>query len=266
MSDRITYELDGPVARITLTQPGKLNAFSLAMVDELRELVQQAANDTAVVGLVITGAGRGFCSGLDVADLSDAVSAGSSGQERARVDEMPGLFSWLLTCDKPVIAAVNGVAAGAGLVLALMADIRIASTVAAFTTVFSKRGLTAEHGISWILPRLVGPSRALDLLWTSRKIDAAEAYRIGLVDSLAEPENLLTAANAYVAELAENVSPASVRDTKRLVYAHMGIGYDAAFRDAEEVRLASLDRVDATEGAEAFIEKRPPSFPRLGRD
>ena len=131
---------------------------------------------------------------------------------------MPGLFTWLLSIPKPVIAAVNGVAAGGGFVLAVMSDLRIASTAGSLTTIFSKRGLIAEHGTTWILPRLVGAGAALDLLWSSRKIDAAEAHRIGLVQQVVEPDALLAAARQYIVDLAENVSPASLADTKRLVY------------------------------------------------
>jgi enoyl-CoA hydratase/carnithine racemase len=145
-----------------------------------------------------------------------------------------------------------------------MSDIRIASSAATFTSIFSKRGLIAEHGTSWVLPRLVGAGAALDLLWSSRRIDAAEASRIGLVQQVVEPEELLEAARAYVVELATNVSPASMADTKRLVYRHLGVGYPEALQEADEVQYQALDRIDAKEGAAALIEKRPAAFPRLG--
>jgi enoyl-CoA hydratase/carnithine racemase len=145
-----------------------------------------------------------------------------------------------------------------------MADIRIASTAGSFTSIFSKRGLIAEHGTTWIVPRLIGAGAALDLLWTSRKIDAHEAHRIGLVHDVVEPDELLTAARQYVVDLAENVSPASLADTKRLVYRQLGIGYEDALRETDEVQYAALDRIDAKEGAAALLEKRLPSFPRLG--
>jgi enoyl-CoA hydratase/carnithine racemase len=145
-----------------------------------------------------------------------------------------------------------------------MADIRIASTAGSFTSIFSKRGLIAEHGTTWIVPRLVGAGAALDLLWTSRKIDAHEAYRIGLVQQVVEPDDLVAAARRYVVDLAENVSPASIADTKRLVYRDLGVGYEDALREIDEVQYAALDRIDAKEGAAALLEKRGPSFPRLG--
>lgn len=259
----VLYEVDGEVATITLNRPDKLNAFSMATIDRIRAAVEQAAADPEVVGIVITGAGKGFCAGLDASELGDAVAAGSSGNADADA-ELPGLFSWLLAVDKPVVAAVNGVAAGGGFVLAALADVRFASSAAWFTTVFSKRGLIAEHGTSWILPRLVGPGRALDLLWTSRRVNADEALRIGLVEYVVEPAALLASAQEYVRMLATSVSPAAMRDTKHMVYRHLGLDLDTAFRDAEGYRLASLDRPDATEGVQSFVERRPPRFERLG--
>jgi enoyl-CoA hydratase/carnithine racemase len=257
----IRYEVDDPVALITLDRPDKLNALTYQMLADIREAVDAAAADPAVVGIVITGEGRGFCSGLDAAALGQTTTAGSS--SRRKVEGVPGMFTWLLEIPKPVIAAVNGVAAGGGFVLAVMADIRIASTAGSFTTIFSKRGLIAEHGTTWIVPRLVGTGAALDLLWTSRRIDAEEAHRLGLVQQVVEPHDLLAATRRYVVDLAENVSPASLADTKRLVYGHLGTGYDDALREIDDVQYAALDRIDAKEGAAALLEKRPPAFPRL---
>jgi enoyl-CoA hydratase/carnithine racemase len=257
----VRYEVDEPVALITLDRPEKLNALTYPMLASIRAAVEEAARDRRVVGIVVSGAGRGFCSGLDAGALVEVTKAGSS--TRRQSDGVPGMFTWLLSIPKPVVAAVNGVAAGGGFVLAAMSDIRIASTAASFTSVFSKRGLIAEHGTTWILPRLVGAGAALDLLWSSRRIDAAEAYRLGLVQQVVDPDALLGAARAYVADLAENVSPASMADTKRLVYHHLGIGYPEALRETDDVQYAALDRVDAREGAAALVEKRAPHFPRL---
>ena len=173
------------------------------------------------------------------------------------------MFTWLLEIPKPIVAAVNGVAAGGGFVLAVMSDIRIASTAASFIS-FPRRGLIAEHGTTWIVPRLIGAGSALDLLWTSRQVDAAEAHRLGLVQQVVEPDQLLPAARRYVTDLAENVSPASLADTKRLVYRHLGVGYEEALDETDDVQYAALDRVDAKKGAAALIERRSPSFPRLG--
>ena len=259
----IRYEVDDPVAVITLDRPETLNALTYPMLAAFRQAVDEAATDPRVVGIVVTGEGRGFCSGLDASALAQTTDAGSSAKPKGD-GGVPGLFTWLLEIPKPVIAAVNGVAAGGGFVLTVMADLRIASTSASFTTIFSKRGLIAEHGTSWILPRLVGTGAALDLLWSSRRIDANEAHRLGLVQQVVPPDELLDAARAYVRDLAANVSPASLADTKRLVYRHLGVGYEDALREADVVQYAALDRVDAKEGVAALIEKRPPDFPRLG--
>ena len=265
MYEDVIYEVDDPVATITLNRPEKLNAFTTRTLNEMRDAVDRAVADPAVVGIVVTGAGRGFCAGLDSAQLSATATAGSSSKPPAS-DDVPGLFTWLLAADKPVIAAINGVAAGGGFVLAVMSDVRIASTAATFTSIFSKRGLIAEHGTTWIVPRLVGAGNALDLLWTSRRIDAAEAHRMGLVQHLAEPDDLLATARQYVVDLAEQVSPASMRDTKRLVYRHLGIPYEDALEETEVVQYEALDRIDAKEGSTALLEKRPPAFPRLGAE
>ena len=263
----IAVEVADPVADIRLDRPEKLNAFTYHTLTEIQRAVEAAAADPAVVGIVITGSGRGFSAGLDSQTLAETTADGGRALRAERRDEtdIPGLFTYLLSVPKPVIAAINGVAAGGGLVLAAKCDVRFASTAASFTTVFLKRGLIAEHGMSWLLPRLVGPGRALDLLWTSKRIDAAEAYRIGLVDYLCEPEELIERARAYVRELAANASPMTIADTKRLVYAHLGAAYPDAFREADAAQWVALERPDAAEGAQALLEKRQAKFERLGQ-
>lgn len=261
----ILVELADPVAVIRLNRPDKLNALTYPMLAELRAAVDAAAANPAVVGIVITGEGRGFCPGLDAAVLAATTVSGRGARAEAPAsEELPGLFTYLLDIRKPVIAAVNGVAAGGGFVLAALCDVRFASTEASFTSIFTKRGLVAEHGTTWIVPRLVGVGRALDLLWTSRRIDAAEAERIGLVEYVVAPDALVAAATAYVAELADTVSPEAIADTKRMVYAHAGLGYPEALRDVDEVQWRAVARSDAREGANALIERRPPRFARLG--
>jgi enoyl-CoA hydratase/carnithine racemase len=258
----LLVEIDDPVCTITLNRPATLNALTYPMLAAFREAVDAAARDPRVVGIVVTGAGRGFCSGLDASVLQATTTAGSS--TRPKTDDVPGLFTWLLSIPKPIISAVNGVAAGGGFVLTAMSDLRIASTAGSFTTIFSKRGLIAEHGMTWLVPRLLGVGNALDLLWSSRKIDAAEAHRVGLVQQVVEPDDLLAACRRYIVDLAENVSPASLADTKRLVYEGFGVQYPEALEVIDTVQYAALDRIDAKEGAAALIEKRAPSFPRLG--
>jgi enoyl-CoA hydratase/carnithine racemase len=264
MSDQILYEVSDPVATIRLNRPDKLNALTYPMLRALREAVDAAAEDPRVVGLVITGEGRGFCAGLDASVLAETSAAGSGSRPREAPGELPGLVSYLLRVPKPVIAAVNGPAAGGGFVLAALCDVRFASTQASFTTVFSKRGLVAEHGTSWILPRLLGAGRALELLWSSRRVSAEEALRIGLVEFVTEPVELVARAQGFVRELAANVSPGSLRETKRLVYDHFGLGYEAALRDADAAQWRAIDHPDALEGARSYLEKRPPRFARIG--
>lgn len=278
--DDVLVEVVDPVAVIRLNRPEKLNALTHPMLQRFRAAIDAAAADPAVVGIVVAANGRGFCSGLDASvlaattaagDDARAGAAGTAGTASPAPDpaEIPGLFTYLLAVPKPVIAAIDGVAAGGGLVLAAMCDVRFAGPDASFTTIFLKRGLVSEHGTSWVLPRLLGPGRALDLLWSSRRIDAAEAARIGLVEHLVDAAtpggpDVVDAARAYVTALAANASPEAMADTKRLVYAHLGLGYPEALRDADQVQWAAVARSDAAEGAAALIERRAPQFRRLG--
>ncbi len=254
-----------PSPRSRLNRPETLNALTLPMLAAFREAVESAARDPQVVGIVITGAGRGFCSGLDASVLQATTTTGSS--SRPTSDDVPGMFTWLLSIPKPVISAVNGVAAGGGFVLTVMSDLRIASTAGSFTTIFSKRGLVAEHGTTWIVPRLIGTGAALDLLWSSRKIDAAEAHRLGLVQQVVEPDDLARRGTAVrrrprrerVARLARRHQAPRLRGLRRDAIPTRSTTIDG-------VQYAALDRVDAKEGAAALIEKRPPNFPRLRAD
>jgi enoyl-CoA hydratase/carnithine racemase len=260
----IELTIDDPVAVLRLNRPDKLNAFTYDTLREIRAAIDECAADARVVGIVITGNGRGFCAGLDAATLA-AVTSAPAAPRAEESDALPGIFSYLLQVPKPVICAINGVAAGGGLILALMSDVRIASSAASFTTVFLKRGLIAEHGSSWLLPRLVGVGRALDLLWMSDRIDADAALRFGLVESVVAPDALMQTACDYVRRLAVTSSPAAVAETKRLLYRHLGTGYVEALREADASQWKFVGAPDAREGAAALIEKRQPKFARLGR-
>ncbi len=267
MSDYTDIELtiEDPVALIRLNRPGRLNAFTYHTLAEIRHAVDTAVADRRAVGIVFTGNGRAFSAGLDAEVLADVTSRDAPPENtRQDSDELPGIFTYLLEVPKPVIAAINGVAAGGGLILALMSDLRLASREASFTTVFLKRGLISEHGSSWLLPRLVGVSSALDLLWMSDRIDAATAREMGLVDRVVEPWDLLGAARRYLERLAETSPPAAIAETKRLVYRHLGTTYEQAVREAEISQNRFVTAPDAVEGARAFMEKRPPRFRRLG--
>ncbi|MGH1504302.1 MAG: enoyl-CoA hydratase-related protein [Acidimicrobiales bacterium] len=265
----VTLDIDDPVAVVTLRRPDKLNAFTHPMLRALEQAVADAADDRRVVGIVITAEGRGFSAGLDADALAAASAAASNGDEGANTpppsgEHRPGLFSYLLETPKPIIAAVNGVAAGGGFVLAAKCDLRFAAASASFVTVFSKRGLIAEHGLSYLLPRQVGLGDALDLLWSSRRLDAAEAKELGFAQRVVGDDDLLDAACDYVRALAAEVSPASLADTKRLLYAHAGTSIDTAFEEADMATYQALERPDATEGVASLLERRAPDFDRLG--
>jgi len=258
----VTYTVDGPLGIVCLNRPEKLNAFTFVMIQEIREAVERAAADPDVVAVVITGSGRGFSAGLDTTDLTRSTEGDAAGRAAPSDDdeELPALFSFLLRVSKPVIAAVNGVAAGGGLVLAMASDLRFASETASFTTAFSKRGLIAEHLTSWLLPRIVGTSRALDLLWSARRFDAQEAYRIGFVDRVVPADALLDEVRTYVGELADSVSRRSMAVMKAQVYGDWARSVrEAALAGNDQVN-ASLDHPDAKEGVLSFLERRPPSF------
>jgi enoyl-CoA hydratase/carnithine racemase len=260
----IRYEAQDPVAVITLDRPDALNAFTFEMIRALRGYVARAVADPAVVGIVITGTGRGFCVGLDASAMKDATHGVEVPAEVFSDGRLKGLYSYFLEQPKPIIAAINGVTAGGGLLLATMCDLRFASSDATFTSVFTKRGLIAELGITWALPNLCGTGNALDLLWSSRRIDAAEAHRLGVVERVTAPEDLLDSVRAYVTDLAEQVSPAALADIKRLVYEGAGMDIEAAFADAFDSTVVAARRADAREGATAFVERRAPRFARLG--
>ena len=263
-ASNVEYERDDSIGIVRLNRPEKLNAFTYAMIEQIRDAVDRAAADEGVVGIIVTGTGRAFCAGLDVGDLALSTEGRAPKSSRkADPNELPALFSYLLRVPKPVIAAVNGVAAGGGFVLAMMCDLRFAASDASFTTVFSKRGLIAEHGTAWLLPRIVGSSRALDLLWSSRRFDAAEAYRIGFVDRLVPHETLLDETKAYLRELAANVSPNSLAVIKSEVYRHWSLAMEGAFRDADDLMKVALMHPDATEGVKSFVERRAPRFKRI---
>ena len=246
------------IALLTLNRPERLNAWNGALATRYFELLDQAAADPAVKVIVVTGAGRGFCAGADMDTLQDiGASAGSGGAESA-AGGRPQLYT--TTVPKPVIAAINGACAGIGMVQALMCDVRFAAAGAKFTTAFARRGLIAEYGMSWVLPRLVGTARALDLLYSGRVFLAEEAAQMGLVNGVVAPELLLDHTLAYAADLAVNASPTSMAVMKRQVYADWDRTLVGATGDAVELMKASLRRGDFKEGVASFLQKRPPAF------
>jgi enoyl-CoA hydratase/carnithine racemase len=270
----IRYDVDDPVAVITLDRPESLNAWTETMGGEIRDAMERAAADTSVVGIVVTGAGRAFCAGADMKVLSDLSGRGGGGggadgpgaqaTDEREVGDFEGRFPYLMTIDKPIIAAVNGAVAGMAFPFALCCDLRVVTPDALFLTAFAQRGLIAEWGLSWLLPRLVGPAVALDLLFSSRRVSGTEALSLGLANYLVAPEELLGFCREYLEQIARSCSPASLAVMKRQVYEHFHVGLGAAERDAQRLMVESFGRPDFREGVQSFLEKRPPRFPRVG--
>lgn len=268
----ILYEVDDPVATITLDRPEALNAWTPTMEMELRDAVRRAVEDPAVVGIVLTGAGRGFCAGIDLR-LLESYSAGD--RDVLVADEVPlpgeawsedlrGPYSYFLSVPKPIVAAVNGPVVGMALAIVLACDLRFMADGAVLATTFAERGLVAEYGLGWLLPKVVGPAVAMDLLLSARRVSADEALTLGLANRVVPAEALLATARGYVADLAHRCSPASMATMKQQVYTHLHAGLGEAERESRRLMLASFERPDAAEGVRAFLRKRPPRFPRLG--
>lgn len=274
MYEEILYEVEGPAAIITMNRPDNLNAFTNLMLAEIRHALATAERNPDVVGIVLTGAGRGFCAGMDMNALNTlSAGEGRDGRDLSHLDANPGnpdmgpdfatIYSHLLGLRKPLIAAVNGAAAGMGMSYALLCDLRFVERTAKFTTSFSQRGLVAEHGMSWILPRLLGPAKALDVLWTARRIGGEEAVALGLGDKLSETGDSLADAKAYIGQLARTASPTSLMIMKQQVYKHIDMAIGPAMAETNRLMDESLTRPDFREGVRSFMEKRPPQFARV---
>ena len=270
MPSEIMYQVSQRIATITLNRPDKLNAWTRVMEREVREAMCEAAADEQVRVIVLTGAGRGFCAGADIGLLNEVVRLGVGhagvsehggplAGDSARRDYQ-GRYSYFPAIPKPVIAAINGPAVGLGFVIAMFCDLRFASDSARFGTAFARRGLIAEYGLAWLLPRLIGPANALDLLFSARILDAREAERRGIVNQVFEPEKFIDAVYAYAGDLANNVSPRSLRVIKRQVYEGMFQTLAEAVESATEEMKLSLQCEDFKEGVAHFLEKRAPAF------
>ncbi|HEY6511607.1 MAG TPA: enoyl-CoA hydratase-related protein [Burkholderiaceae bacterium] len=255
------------VATVTLNRPERLNAITPTLSDSLRRTMAELGVDSAVRVIIVTGADRGFCAGADMALLQnltqgatlpktmvhDTVDAGAGRELQQR-------YNFFAAVPKPVIACINGAAAGIGFVLALFADIRFASSDATLTTGFARRGLIAEHGCAFGLARLVGPGHAADLLLSSRKVSGIEAERIGLVNRALPPDELMPFTRSYAADLASSCSPRSLRVIKQQLSALPLQTMAQAFAEGDRLMLESLASDDFKEGVAHFVEKRPPRF------
>jgi enoyl-CoA hydratase/carnithine racemase len=268
--EQILYDVEDGVATITLNRPERLNAWTGTIATEVKAAMRAASDEAAVRVIILTGAGRGFCAGADMGNLQSIQStAGARGRSASPV-EMPfdatadesfrHSHSYFPAVPKPIIAAINGACAGLGLVMTLYCDMRFASDAAVFTTAFSRRGLIAEHGISWLLPRLVGVGHATDLMFSARKVGAIEAKEMGLVNRVIPHQSFMEEVREYARMLAKEVSPRSIREMKRELwnaqFQTLGQAIDAADADMP----GSFVSEDFKEGVAHFLEKRAPAF------
>lgn len=268
--EEIRYEKSDGVATITLHRPEKLNAWTFSMEGEYRRALVEAESDSEVKVIVVTGAGKGFCAGADMSllssvqqgnlDVDDAPLDLRVGEKGADREDFRKPYSFPPAVGKPIIAAINGAAVGLGLVHALYCDIRFASERAKFGTAFAQRGLIAEHGLSWLLPRVVGLEHALDLLLSARIVEAEEALRIGLVSRVLPHDELLPAVYAYAREMAARCSPRSMAIIKRQVWHDQLEGLAASCDVAIREMMESFATEDFAEGVLSYIERRPPAF------
>ena len=270
----IKYEILGPVALLTMDRPNTLNALTDLTQAEIRHALNQSETDPGVIGTVLTGAGRGFCSGVDMNALGKMSDAGKRiGNVHEHLAADPGnpmgdrnfdlATSYFLGLRKPLIAAINGACAGLGFSFATFCDLRFVERSARLTTSFAQRGLIAEHGTSWMLPRLIGPAAALDLFWTSRKFDGVEAHRIGFANQLCDDGKSATDAVQYLHEINETCAPHSIMMMKRQVYRHLNAELADAMAESTGWMDESLARNDFKEGVKSFVEKRKPKFARI---
>jgi enoyl-CoA hydratase/carnithine racemase len=254
--DLVLWRREERVGVMTLNRPDRLNAWTPELGRCYAAHLDSAIRDPQVSAIVITGAGRGFCAGAELAIL------GGTGPI-ANPWGAPDPPHFLRSVPKPVIAAINGPCAGIGLVVALMCDVRFAARDTKITTAFARRGLSAEFGSAWILARIVGVSRALDLLLSGRTLLGDEAAAMGLVDHVAAGDEVLASALAYAHELSRNCSPWSMATIKRQMNAALDSDFAAAAREAEALMLESFERPDLAEGVRSFEARRPPNFPPL---
>ena len=256
----LLYSVQDQIATLTLNRPERLNALGDSLREDLHDAVVKSAADPNVRVLVITGAGRGFCSGGDVKAMSERDQAGRGSSLKDKIE--PSRDATILAmrdCPKPIIAAVNGPAAGAGFNLALACDMRIASTAAKFTQAFVRRGLHPDWGGTYFLPRIVGTAKACELIFTGETLDAAEALRLGIVNAVAAPEELMAKAYALAAKIASG-PPIAIRLAKRAIYHNQDCDLRAGLEYETYAQNTCRETEDSKEGVKAFIEKRAPKF------
>ena len=263
--DDLQWSVSDGVGTIRLNRPQARNAFTFDMIRRWAQILREAKNDDAVRVIVLTGAGRAFCAGADMEalkgiDPSEIRRGENTPFDMNRRADWQTRYAYYPAIPKPVIGMLNGATAGIGLVHALYCDLRFAADNTVFTTAFSRRGLIAEHGISWMLPRIVGHANALDLLMSSRRVSSEEALRIGLVNRLYAPDQLREQTYAYARDLADFVSPSAISVIKRQLYDVPFQTLAEATIDANREMQIALKGSDFREGVASFMEKRPPRF------
>jgi enoyl-CoA hydratase/carnithine racemase len=259
MSDEVVrYERDGAVVTITLNRPERLNAWTYEMEDRYFDLLTAADDDPDVRVIVVTGAGRGFCAGMDSAILDERAQSGAGPYVRTRPMGFP------LSVRKPLLAAINGGCAGIGFLQALLCDVRFAADEAKLATAFTRRGLAPEFGVTWLLGRLVGTGHASDLLLSARTITGVEAAAMGVVNRALPADELLPATHEYALDLAESCSPRAVAHAKRQLWEDWMRGYAESDADALDLQRRPEHEADFSEGVASFVARRPPVFEPLG--
>ena len=270
--EQILYDVADGIATVTLNRPEKLNAWTMRMGAEVRHALYRADGDEQVRVMIVTGAGKGYCAGADMdmlQGLQGSTSRGGIGGDEAELAvqedaSVPaafrGPYSYPLGLRKPVIAAVNGVAAGLGLSYILYYDMRIASDRARLGTVFARRGLVAEHGSAWLLPRLVGMAHACDLLYSGRLVNAEEALQMGLVNRVVPHETLLPTVREVATEMVRQCSQRSIRIMKQQLYGDLFTDLSASMQEADTEMVKSFAAEDFREGVASFVQRRPPRF------
>lgn len=250
---------DDGVAMVTLNRPERRNGWNPEMEHRYFAVLEEADRDSRVRVVVVTGAGKTFCPGVDTGRLT-----GLTGKPMDMSGRRSPVRAWALR--KPMVAAVNGACAGMGLVQALLCDVRFAARGARFTTAFARRGLAGEFGVTWLLPRLVGPERAADLLLSGRVFEADEALALGVVSRVVEPADLVPTARAYAADIAANCSPASMALIRHQLHTDADSDFAGALRRSYRAMGLLATGPDFREGMDSFLRKRPPSFPPLPED
>jgi enoyl-CoA hydratase/carnithine racemase len=269
----IIYEKQDRIATVTMNRPERLNAFTPVMGAEMKNAMVDADRDPAIRAIIVTGAGRAYCAGAEMSNLSSVAqgntratdAVGTPATDNRWLDEhradYRGQFSWVLALSKPVIAAINGACVGLGLTKSLYYDIRVASEKARLGTIFPQRGLAIEHGSSWMLPKIVGLAHAIEMAVTGRLVEAKEALAMGLVTHVVAPELLIPTARQIAGEIADKCSPLGVAQARRLVYRHLFTDLATAVKEDDETMIRMLGSEDFKEGVSAFLEKRAPRWP-----